>query len=108
MTTIDAHRIQPNYPHQQGGCSSGNIRALIADQLGVNVERVTDQSHFVHDLGVDWLTRLELVIVVEDWTGLELRDDDDRTDHSCRRSDPLFCECGKTSRTLELARRRGP
>ena len=76
MTTIDAHRIQPNYPHQQGGCSSGNIRALIADQLGVRVERVTDQSHFVRDLGVDWLTRLELVILVEDWTGLELRDDD--------------------------------
>ena len=76
MTTIDAHRIQPNYPHQQGGCSSRNIRTLIADQLGVNVERVTDQSHFMRDLGVDWLTRLELVILVEDWTGLELRDDD--------------------------------
>jgi acyl carrier protein len=76
MTTIDAHRIQPNYPHQQGGCSSRNIRTLIADQLGVNVERVTDQSHFMRDLGVDWLTRLELVILVEDWTGLKLRDDD--------------------------------
>ena len=30
----------------------------------------------MRDLGVDWLTRLELVILVEDWTGLELRDDD--------------------------------
>ena len=76
MTTINAHRIQQNYPPQHGDCSSGNIRALIADQLGVNVERVTDQSHFMRDLGVDWLTRLELVILVEDWTGLELRDDD--------------------------------
>ena len=76
MTTINAHRIQLSYPRQQGGCSSGNIRTLIADQLGVNVERVTDQSHFARDLGVDWLTRLELVILVEDWTGLELHDDD--------------------------------
>ena|ERR1700730_7287993 len=76
MTAIDAYRIQLNYSRQQRVCSSGNIRALIADQLGINVERVTDQSHFVRDLGVDWLTRLELVILVEDWTGLELRDDD--------------------------------
>jgi acyl carrier protein len=76
MTTINAHRIQQNYPRPRGVCSAGDIRALIADQLGVNVERVTDQSHFMRDLGVDWLTRLELVILVEDWTGLELRDDD--------------------------------
>jgi acyl carrier protein len=76
MTTISAHRIRPDYPHQQGVCSSGDIRALIADQLGVNVERVTDQSHFMRDLGVDWLARLELVILVEEWTGLELHDDD--------------------------------
>jgi acyl carrier protein len=76
MTTFDAHRIQLNYPLQQGVCSSGDIRALIADQLGVNVERVTDQSHFMRDLGVDWLARLELVILVEEWTGLELHDDD--------------------------------
>jgi acyl carrier protein len=76
MTIIDAHRVQPGYPRQRRGWSSGSIRALIADQLGVNVERVTDQSHFARDLGVDWLTRLELVILVEDWTGLELRDDD--------------------------------
>jgi acyl carrier protein len=30
----------------------------------------------MHDLGVDWLARLELVILVEEWTGLELHDDD--------------------------------
>jgi acyl carrier protein len=76
MTTINAHRIKPDYPRPQGVRSAGDIRALIADQLGVNVERVTDQSHFMRDLGVDWLTRLELVILVEDWTGLELHDDD--------------------------------
>jgi acyl carrier protein len=76
MTTTSAHCIQPDYLHQERFCSSGDIRALIADQLGVNVERVTDQSHFMRDLGVDWFARLELVILVEEWTGLELHDDD--------------------------------
>jgi acyl carrier protein len=49
---------------------------LIADQLGVDVKRVSDQTHLARDLGVDWLNRLELVIFVEDQTGLELDYDD--------------------------------
>jgi len=57
-------------------CNSDDIRALIADQLGVDIKRVSDQAHFARDLGVGWLNRLELVIIVEDWTGLELQDDD--------------------------------
>jgi len=57
-------------------CDGDNIRVVIAAQLGVDVKRVTDQTHFVRDLGVGWLHRLELVIFVEDWTGLELHDDD--------------------------------
>ena len=57
-------------------CNSDDIRALIADQLGVDIKRVSDQAHFARDLGVGWLNRLELVIYVEDWTGLELQDDD--------------------------------
>src|SRR5262245_54497093 len=57
-------------------CDGDNIRAVIADQLGVDVKRVTDQTRFARDLGVGWLNRLELVIFVEDWTGLELHDDD--------------------------------
>jgi acyl carrier protein len=51
-------------------CNSDNIRALIAEQLGVDIKRVADQSHFARDLRVGWLARLELVIFVEDWTGL--------------------------------------
>jgi acyl carrier protein len=105
MTTIDAHRIQLNYPLQQGVCSSGDIRALIADQLGVNVERVTDQSHFVRDLGVDRLTRLELVILVEDWTGLELRMTmSNRSQLSAISS--AFCECGRRESAARTSRRR--
>src|SRR5215468_7264791 len=46
--------------------ASNNVRTLIADQLGVDVKRVTDEAHFTDDLGADWLDRLELMIVIED------------------------------------------
>jgi acyl carrier protein len=49
---------------------------VIADQLGVDIKRVSDETHLARDLGVGWLNRLELEIFVEDWTGLELQDDD--------------------------------
>jgi acyl carrier protein len=76
MTTIGTDGICLNRKLQPRVCNSDNIRALIAEQLGVDVKRVTDQSHFARDLKVGWLARLELVISVEDWTGLELEDDD--------------------------------
>ena len=43
-----------------------DVRALIANQLGIDVKRVTDEAHFTDDLGADWLDRLELMIVIED------------------------------------------
>ena len=46
--------------------ASLDVRTLIADQLGVDVKRVTDEAHFDDDLGADWLDRLELMIVIED------------------------------------------
>ena len=76
MTTISKDGIYPSRKLQPRVCGSDDIRALIADQLGVDIKRVTDQSHFARDLKVGWLARLELVISVEDWTGLELDDDD--------------------------------
>ena len=46
--------------------ASNDVRTLIANHLGVDVKRVTDEAHFTDDLGADWLDRLELMIVVED------------------------------------------
>ena len=76
MTAISTGDIYLSRAVQPRVCNSDNIRALIAEQLGVDIKRVADQSHFARDLGVGWLNRLELVIFVEDWTGLELHDDD--------------------------------
>jgi acyl carrier protein len=43
--------------------ASIDVRTLIANQLCVDVKRVTDEAHFTDDLGADWLDRL---IVIED------------------------------------------
>jgi acyl carrier protein len=74
---IGTQRIQRHYALQQhGAITAGSICALIADQLGVDAARVTDQSHLMKDLGLDWLQRVELVIFVEESAGIELLDDD--------------------------------
>jgi acyl carrier protein len=57
--------------------ATNDVRTFIANQLGVNVARVTDDAHFTDDLGVDWLDRLDLMIAVEDqFAGVEITDDD--------------------------------
>jgi acyl carrier protein len=53
------------------------VRTLIANQLGVDVKRVTDEAHFTDDLGTDWLDRLELMIVIEDrFADVEITDEE--------------------------------
>jgi acyl carrier protein len=57
--------------------ASNDVRTLIANQLGVDVKRVTDEAHFTDDLGADWLDRLELMIVIEDrFANLVITDED--------------------------------
>ena len=36
--------------------ASNDVRTLIANQLGVDVKRVTDEAHFTNDLGADGST----------------------------------------------------
>jgi acyl carrier protein len=42
------------------------IRTLIAEYLRIDAKRVTDEAHFSGDLGLDWLDRIELMILIED------------------------------------------
>jgi acyl carrier protein len=54
--------------------AANDVRALIANHLGVNVRRVTDDAHFTDDLGADWLDRLDLMIAVEhQFVGVEIQ-----------------------------------
>jgi len=72
-------RLPSNQPTAAAneGFATEDLRALIADHLGVDVKRVTDEAHFAADLGADWLDRVELVIAIEDqFVGVEITDDD--------------------------------
>ena len=68
--------------------ASNDVRTLIANHLGVDVKRVTDEAHFTDDLGADWLDRLELMIVIEDRCGRRNHGRGGRSARSRRRSDP--------------------
>ncbi len=52
------------------------IKGIIAEQLGVKPEEVTDQAKFVEDLGADSLDTVELVMALEEEFGIEIPDED--------------------------------
>ena len=52
------------------------IKSVIAEQLGVKPEEVTDQAKFVDDLGADSLDTVELVMALEEEYGVEIPDED--------------------------------
>ena len=52
------------------------MRAIIAEQLGVKLEEVTDSASFIEDLGADSLDTVELVMALEEEFGIEIPDED--------------------------------
>jgi len=56
--------------------SQDKIKQIIADQLGVKKEEVTDSAKFVDDLGADSLDTVELVMALEEEFGIEIPDED--------------------------------
>ena len=54
----------------------GKIKSLIAEQLGVDIEKVTDDASFVEDMGADSLDTVELVMALEEEYGVDIPDED--------------------------------
>ncbi|WP_333784439.1 acyl carrier protein [Thermocrinis sp.] len=52
------------------------IKEIIADQLGVEVEKLKNEASFVQDLGADSLDVVELVMAFEEEFGIEIPDED--------------------------------
>jgi acyl carrier protein len=52
------------------------VKAIIADQLMVEVSEISDESSFVEDLGADSLDTVELIMEFEDEFGIEISDED--------------------------------
>ncbi len=53
-----------------------SVKEIIASELGVEVEKVTEDAHFVDDLGADSLDTVELVMAFEEEFGIEIPDED--------------------------------
>lgn len=53
------------------------LKALIAEQLGVDAETITLEAAFVEDLGVDSLDLVELSMALEDEFGIEEMSEED-------------------------------
>ena len=52
------------------------VKAIIAEQLGVKIEEVTDSASFIEGLGADSLDTVELVMALEEEFGVEIPDED--------------------------------
>lgn len=52
------------------------VRSIIAQQLGADESEITEDSHFIEDLGADSLDTVELVMALEEEFGIEISDED--------------------------------
>ena len=50
------------------------IKKIVADHLGIEEEKVTEESSFIDDLGADSLDTVELVMAFEEEFGSEISD----------------------------------
>ncbi|MCC6936547.1 MAG: acyl carrier protein [Thermomicrobiales bacterium] len=52
------------------------LQAIVAEQLGVEPEKVTPDAEFVQDLNADSLDLVELIMSLEEEFGVEISDED--------------------------------
>jgi acyl carrier protein len=52
------------------------VKDIVAEQLGVNKEQVTNEASFVDDLGADSLDTVELVMAFEEAFDIEIPDEE--------------------------------
>jgi acyl carrier protein len=62
------------------------VKDIIAEELGVDREEVTDNARFIDDLGADSLDTVELVMRFEEEFGIEIPDEDAEKIQSVRDS----------------------
>ena len=55
---------------------SSKVKNIVADHLGIDEAKVTEESSFVDDLGADSLDTVELVMAFEEEFGSEISDNE--------------------------------
>ena len=73
---ILSRKARVNKEEEKVEVSQDKVKQIIADQLGVKKEEVTDGAKFVDDLGADSLDTVELVMALEEEFGIEIPDED--------------------------------
>ena len=53
---------------------SSRVKKMVADHLGIEESKVTDEANFIDDLGADSLDTVELVMAFEEEFGSEISD----------------------------------
>ena len=54
---------------------SSKVKKIVADHLGIDEAKVSEDSSFIDDLGADSLDTVELVMAFEEKFGIEIPDD---------------------------------
>ena len=54
---------------------SSKVKKIVADHLGIDEAKVTEEASFIDDLGADSLDTVELVMAFEEKFGIEIPDD---------------------------------
>ena len=55
---------------------SSKVKKIVADHLGIDEAKVTDESSFIDDLGADSLDTVELVMAFEEEFEIEIPDEE--------------------------------
>ena len=58
------------------------IRALLAEQLDIDPEKITPDSDIVNDFGADSLDVIDMITVLSDEFGVEIPDEDIENFHT--------------------------
>ena len=53
---------------------SSKVKKMVSDHLGIDENKVTEESNFIDDLGADSLDTVELVMAFEEEFGSEISD----------------------------------
>lgn len=52
------------------------IKNLIAETIGLSVDKIQNESRIIEDLGADSLDIIEMIMTMEDEFGISISDDD--------------------------------